>query len=163
MFLPFICHYCAWAGIIYWYLPSPESTEIIIAPSFEKCNITFAESDSFSICNTCATGQLHPLFRVPVIPFAKTEHNSFVVRTENGNLIFTFGDQASHGGEFVFANGMNGTLNKGWSWPVAQVLQILKLSASAKVMLHFSNEGAMMVTVDSGLGKYQYIIPAQAQ
>ena len=94
---------------------------------------------------------------------ANTEHNSFVVRTENGNLIFTFGDQASHGGEFVFANGMNGTLNKGWSWPVAQVLQILKLSDSAKVMLHFSNEGAMMVTVDSGLGKYQYIIPAQAQ
>ena len=94
---------------------------------------------------------------------ANTEHNSFVVRTENGNLIFTFGDQASHGGEFVFANGMNGTLNKGWSWPVAQVLQILKLSDSAKVMLHFSNEGAMMVSVDSGLGKYQYIIPAQAQ
>ena len=94
---------------------------------------------------------------------ANTEHNSFVVRTENGNLIFTFGDQASHGGEFVFANGMTGTLNKGWSWPVAQVLQILKLSDSAKVMLHFSNEGAMMVSVDSGLGKYQYIIPAQAQ
>ena len=94
---------------------------------------------------------------------ANTEHNSFVVRTENGNLIFTFGDQASHGGEFVFANGMTGTLNKGWSWPVAQVLQILKLSDSAKVMLHFSNEGAMMISVDSGLGKYQYIIPAQAQ
>ena len=94
---------------------------------------------------------------------ANTEHNSFVVRTENGDLIFSFGDKASHGGEFVFANGVKGTLNKGWSWPVAQVLQILKLSDSAKVMLHFSNEGAMMVTVDSGLGKYQYIIPAQAQ
>ena len=94
---------------------------------------------------------------------ANTEHNSFVVRTDNENLIFTFGDQASHGGEFVFANGVKGTLNKGWSWPVAQVLQILKLSDSAKVILHFSNEGAMMVTVDSGLGKYQYIIPAQAQ
>ena len=94
---------------------------------------------------------------------ANTEHNSFVVRTENSNLIFSFGDQASHGGEFVFANGVKGTLNKGWSWPVAQVLQILKLSDSAKVMLHFSNEGAMMVSVDSGLGKYQYIIPAQAQ
>ena len=94
---------------------------------------------------------------------ANTEHNSFVVRTEEGNLIFTFGDQASHGGEFVFANEVSGSLNKGWSWPVAQVLQILKLSDSAKVMLHFSNEGAMMITVDSGLGKYQYIIPAQAQ
>jgi hypothetical protein len=94
---------------------------------------------------------------------ANTEHNSFVVRTENGNLIFTFGDQSSHGGEFVFAEGVKGTLNKGWSWPVAQVLQILRLSDSAKVTLHFSNEGAMMVTVDSGLGKYQYIIPAQAQ
>ena len=94
---------------------------------------------------------------------ANTEHNSFVVRTENNNLVFTFGDQASHGGEFIFAGDVKGTLNKGWSWPVAQVLQILKLSDSAKVMLHFSNEGAMMVTVDSGLGKYQYIIPAQAQ
>jgi hypothetical protein len=94
---------------------------------------------------------------------ANTEHNSFVVRTEEGNLIFSFGDAASHGGEFVFANGVDGTLNKGWSWPVGQVLQILKLSDSAKVTLHFSNEGAMMVTVDSGLGKYQYIIPAQAQ
>ena len=94
---------------------------------------------------------------------ANTEHNSFVVRTQDNNLIFTFGDQASHGGEFVFAGDVKGTLNKGWSWPVAQVLQILKLSDSAKVMLHFSNEGAMMVSVDSGLGKYQYIIPAQAQ
>ena len=94
---------------------------------------------------------------------ANTEHNSFVVRTENNDLIFTFGDQASHGGEFVFAGDVKGTLNKGWSWPVAQVLQILKLSDSAKVTLHFSNEGAMMGTVDSGLGKYQYIIPAQAQ
>ena len=94
---------------------------------------------------------------------ANTEHNSFVVRTENNDLVFTFGDQASHGGEFIFAGDVKGTLNKGWSWPVAQVLQILKLSDSAKVMLHFSNEGAMMVTVDSGLGKYQYIIPAQAQ
>ena len=94
---------------------------------------------------------------------ANTEHNSFVVRTEGNNLIFTFGDQASHGGEFVFAGDVKGILDKGWSWPVAQVLQILKLSDSAKVMLHFSNEGAMMVSVDSGLGKYQYIIPAQAQ
>ena len=94
---------------------------------------------------------------------ANTEHNSFVVRTEDGNLIFSFGDAASHGGEFVFANGVDGTLNKGWSWPVGQVLQILKLSDSAKVTLHFSNEGAMQVSVDSGLGKYQYIIPAQAQ
>ena len=94
---------------------------------------------------------------------ANTEHKSFVVRTEDGNLIFTFGDQASHGGEFVFATDVKGTLNKGWSWPVGQVLQILKLSDSAKVTLHFSNEGAMMVSVDSGLGKYQYIIPAQAQ
>ena len=94
---------------------------------------------------------------------ANTEHNTFVVRTEDGKLIFTFGDQASHGGEFVFATDVKGTINKGWSWPVAQVLQILKLSDSAKVTLHFSNEGAMQVSVDSGLGKYQYIIPAQAQ
>ena len=94
---------------------------------------------------------------------ANTEHNTFVVRTEDGNLIFTFGDQASHGGEFVFATDVKGTINKGWAWPVAQVLQILKLSDSAKVTLKFSNEGAMQITVDSGQGEYNYIIPAQAQ
>ena len=94
---------------------------------------------------------------------ANTEHNTFVVRTEDGNLVFTFGDQASHGGEFVFATGVTGTINKGWAWPVAQVLQILKLSDSAKVTLKFSNEGAMQITVDSGQGEYNYIIPAQAQ
>ena len=64
---------------------------------------------------------------------ANTEHNSFVVRTENNNLVFTFGDQASHGGEFVFASDVKGTLNKGWSWPVAQVLQILIVRDSAIV------------------------------
>jgi len=94
---------------------------------------------------------------------ANTEHNTFVVRTEDGNLIFTFGDQASHGGEFIFATDVKGTINKGWAWPVAQVLQILKLADSAKVTLKFSNEGAMQVTVDSGQGEYNYIIPAQAQ
>jgi hypothetical protein len=94
---------------------------------------------------------------------ANTEHNTFVVRTEGGNLVFTFGDQASHGGEFIFATDVKGTINKGWAWPVAQVLQILKLSDSAKVTLKFSNEGAMQITVDSGQGEYNYIIPAQAQ
>jgi hypothetical protein len=94
---------------------------------------------------------------------ANTEHSTFVVRTEDGNLIFTFGDQGSHGGEFIFATDVKGTINKGWAWPVAQVLQILKLSDSAKVTLKFSNEGAMQITVDSGQGEYNYIIPAQAQ
>ena len=94
---------------------------------------------------------------------ANSEHPTFLAKTDGTNLKFIFGDASSHGGEFVFAGDVKGILNKGWSWPVAQVLQILKLSDSAKVMLHFSNEGAMMVSVDSGLGKYQYIIPAQAQ
>ena len=89
------------------------------------------------------------------------------VKTETtggvNDLIFSFGDSATHAGSFVFQNAVEGNLSHTWSWPVAQVLQILKLSDSAKVMLHFSNEGAMMISVDSGLGKYQYIIPAQAQ
>lgn len=95
---------------------------------------------------------------------ANTEHNTFVVSTDDsGNLIFTFGDKASHGGEFVFATDVVGEMNKGWSWPVAQVLQILKLTDSSSVTMRFSNEGAMQITVDSGLGEYNYIIPAQAQ
>ena len=64
---------------------------------------------------------------------ANTEHNSFVVRTEDGNLIFTFGDQASHGGEFLFATEVKAPLHKAWIWPFVQLLQILQLSNSAKV------------------------------
>jgi hypothetical protein len=93
---------------------------------------------------------------------ANNEHATFLTKTENGNLKFVFGDQSTHGGEFVFATGVTGSLNKAWTWPVNQVLSILKIADVNNTKLSISNEGAMQIELDSGLATYKYIIPAQA-
>lgn len=93
---------------------------------------------------------------------ANSEHTTFLTKTENGNLKFIFGDQSTHGGEFVFATDVTGTLSKAWTWPVSQVLSILKISDSNNTKISISNDGAMQITLDSGIATYQYIIPAQA-
>ena len=93
---------------------------------------------------------------------ANTEHPTFLTKTENGNLKFVFGDQSTHGGEFVFASNVTGSLNKAWTWPVNQVLSILKIADANNAKLSISNEGAMQITLDSGIATYKYIIPAQA-
>jgi hypothetical protein len=94
---------------------------------------------------------------------ANTEHSTFLTKVENGNLKFIFGDQSTHGGEFVFAQGVNGTLNKSWAWPVNEVLSILKIADVNNTKLSISSEnGAMQITLDSGIATYKYIIPAQA-
>jgi len=93
---------------------------------------------------------------------ANSEHTTFLAKTDNGNLKFVFGDMSSHGGEFIFATGVTGNLNKAWTWPVSSVLAILKIADVGNATLSFSNEGAMQITLDSGIATYKYIIPAQA-
>ena len=92
---------------------------------------------------------------------AHSEETVFTVKTENDNLVFYFGDHSTHAGQFVFQSDVKGTLDKNWAWPVAQVLQILKLGESGKLTMAFSNDGALQITVDSGLATYKYILPAQ--
>ena len=75
---------------------------------------------------------------------------------------FIFGDASSHGGEFVFAQDVEGTLDRGWTWPVASVLAILKIADVNNTKMSLSNEGAIQIELDSGLASYKYIIPAQA-
>jgi hypothetical protein len=91
---------------------------------------------------------------------ANTEHTTFLAKTDGDKLVFTFGDQSSHGGEFVFATGITGKLSKAWTWPVNSVLSILKIADANNTTVSFSNEGAMQITLDSGLAVYKYIIPA---
>jgi hypothetical protein len=93
---------------------------------------------------------------------ANTEHTTFVAKTDGDKLVFTFGDQSSHAGEFVFATGVTGKVTKAWSWPVAPVLAILKIADANNATISFSNEGAMQIMLDSGIATYKYIIPAQA-
>ena len=92
---------------------------------------------------------------------ANSEHATFLAKTDGDKLKFTFGDMSSHGGEFIFATGVTGTLNKAWTWPVAPILSILKIADVNNTTMSLSNEGALQITLDSGLAVYKYIIPAQ--
>jgi hypothetical protein len=93
---------------------------------------------------------------------ANNEHPTFLARTEEDKLKFIFGDASTHGGEFVFAMGIQGKLQRGWTWPVLPVLSILKIADVNNTKMSLSDEGAIQITLDSGLAVYKYIIPAQA-
>jgi hypothetical protein len=92
---------------------------------------------------------------------AHSEESVFQVKSEGDNLVFSFGDASTHAGEFVFSTGVTGKLKQTWSWPVVQVMSILNLSGS--ITMKIADVGAMMITVDSGIAEYNYILPAQSK
>jgi len=92
---------------------------------------------------------------------ANAEENNFQTRTDAGDLKFMFGDHSTHAGEFVFHPGITGELKRPWSWPVKQVISILDLTGDKTVRI--SDDGAAMITVNSGIAEYNYILPAQSK
>jgi hypothetical protein len=93
---------------------------------------------------------------------ANIEDTTFTAKTDNGNLVFFFGDPNTHAGNFVFAPGISGSFTKtAWHWPVNAVMSILALPGNKTFKM--SDEGASKITVDSGLIEYDYIIPAQTK
>jgi hypothetical protein len=99
--------------------------------------------------------------RMKLMSAAHSEEIIFTVKTEDKNLVFYFGDSSTHAGSFVFQHDITGTLKHAWSWPVAQVQSVLNLDGDITVSI--SDQGAMMITVDSGLAKYDYILLAQSK
>lgn len=104
---------------------------------------------------------LASILRLKLQAQVHNEEPVFQVKTENGNLVFFFGDASTHAGSFVFEAGISGKLKQVWSWPISQVLNILSLDGD-KIM-KISDAGAMMITVNSGLASYDYILPAQTK
>jgi hypothetical protein len=92
---------------------------------------------------------------------AHSEETNFQVKTEGSSLVFFFGDASTHAGSFVFEASVKGKLKQTWAWPVSQVISILNLDGN-KVM-KIADAGAMMISVDSGLASYDYILPAQTK
>jgi hypothetical protein len=92
---------------------------------------------------------------------AHSEEQVFQVKTDNGDLIFSFGDASTHAGNFVFQTAAGGKLKSTWSWPVTQVMSILNLDGDKTMKI--ADAGAMMITVDSGMAEYNYILPAQSK
>lgn len=90
------------------------------------------------------------------------EPNFSLKTDENNDLIITVGAaDGSLTGKRVFAKNVNGSLNEGFSWPLSQVLSILKLGMSGNCLMKVSKRGALMISVDSGIGNYDYILPCQ--
>ena len=85
----------------------------------------------------------------------------FTAVVDGGDLIFNFGDHSTNSGKFTFASGSDDKLNKRWAYPVSQVMGILALAGELE--MKFSNVGALVITCNSGLVKYTYILPAQAK
>jgi hypothetical protein len=99
--------------------------------------------------------------RMKLMSAAHSEEPTFNVKTVDGNLVFSFGDASTHAGEFVFEAGIEGSLQHTWSWPVAQVQAILNLDGDATMSI--SDQGAMKISVNSGMATYDYILPAQSK
>ena len=97
--------------------------------------------------------------RMKLMAGAHAEETVFQVKTEDNNLNFYFGDLNTHAGTFTFQHDIKGKLTHTWSWPVSQTLAILNLDGNKK--LSITDQGAMTISVDSGMAKYDYILPAQ--
>lgn len=92
---------------------------------------------------------------------ANAEEPTFMVRTEDDDLKFYFGDPSTHTGSFVFEKDTGDVLPHELHFPVSQVINIFNLSGD--VNLKITSAGAMQIDVDSGLAKYSYILPAQSK
>lgn len=94
-----------------------------------------------------------------------TEETNFSVSTQKTgsatDLIFSFGDASTHAGEFVFQNSIEGSLRSAWNWPIDEVQKILNLSGDIEMKI--SDQGVMLISVNSGMVRYDYYLPAQSK
>lgn len=86
---------------------------------------------------------------------------NFTLKTENNNLVISIGNtNGSFSGKRIFATNIGGDFKEQFAWPLKQVLSLLNLGMSGQCTLSLSKIGALQISVDSGIGKYDYILPA---
>lgn len=91
---------------------------------------------------------------------ANSEEPNVVVNIENGDLKFYFGDHSTHAGNFVFQSGVPGKLKSSRPYPVAPIIGILGLPGDKTFKI---TDGLIMITVDSGIAEYNYMIPSKSK
>jgi len=101
------------------------------------------------------------IMRLKMQAQANAEETNFQAKTDGTNLMFFFGDHSTHAGNFVFQPDITGQLKRAWSWPIKTFISIMDLTGDKVVKI--SDDGAAMITVDSGLAVYNYILPAQSK
>ena len=101
------------------------------------------------------------IMRLKMQAQANAEETNFQAKTDGANLMFFLGDHSTHAGNFVFQPDVTGQLKRAWSWPIKTFISIMDLTGDKVVKI--SDDGAAMITVDSGLAVYNYILPAQSK
>ncbi len=87
----------------------------------------------------------------------------FSLATTDSNLTLGFGTgENSHRGHLIFASNIQGKLPTEFHWPIAQVMAILKLASTGNCKISIANVGALQITLDSGIGIYNYVLPAKS-
>jgi hypothetical protein len=74
----------------------------------------------------------------------------------NGEVRASVGDASSHSGSFVFQNGVDSSARYSFAAPSGFVLGALNMAGDKKIQM---GDLGIMITVDSGLVSYDYIIP----
>ena len=93
-----------------------------------------------------------------------TFESTFVVSVDKGTLKFSIGTGPTDRATIPFAKNVVGTLKHQWVWPLSQVISILKLNdTSENCTMNFSDMGALKIDIESGIGKYSYILPARSK
>jgi len=86
---------------------------------------------------------------------------TFQLKTQDNNLVISFGsEKTSYSGKRIFANGVSGTYQEQFQWPLSKVLSILDLGMSGKCKMSVSDLGVLQITIGSGIGEYNYILPS---
>lgn len=83
------------------------------------------------------------------------------ITTEKNNLNIALGDPSSLSGNFIFHSNIKGTLKKPLRFQCKPVVSILNQTGNKK--MRFSDQGALEITIESGLAVYQYILSAQSK
>ncbi len=85
----------------------------------------------------------------------------FSVTVDNGDLVMTFGQQASssHSGSMIFAENIAGSLSSTLTFPVDRFLMLMKIGQNAQSSkLMFSNKGLLGVEAVTNHGLYKYFL-----
>ena len=87
---------------------------------------------------------------------ANPDEKVVTFKVEGGKMTAQLGDASSHSGSFTFHDGLDASIKKTIAVPVLFVNSIFTLSGDK--MIHMGDLG-MMISVDSGLARYDYILP----
>ena len=84
------------------------------------------------------------------------KHINFII--ENGDIRGAIGDSSSHYGNFIFHSGVDKKARANILIPIVILNSILALDGDKTICM---GDHGMMISIDSGLATYNYVLPSQ--